>query len=290
MLPDWLKPVPWQARGNDPATRQSLILARTEPIFLREVLTWEPRWQRLLFQILTPAHMLAHFSIDPIRLTDPTGRPVAFVHAGADGASLRFELFHEGAAAEPLGELELADTLFNQIEVVWVTVQNPQALRYDIDLLPDGSSSFRGTAGRNRVAEEAAMLAGLAPGQVRKGLRAFGWLMDRIETLMICLNQPTYIAQPLFYHTAVMFERYGFGYVQGEAAMEEIQREFQPGGKLCLRLDGSTPFRRPEMADTIRGRAWAIHDGVLDAPWDRVKMIKRVGVNAGVNTAPQVLW
>jgi hypothetical protein len=39
----------------------------------------------------------------------------------------------------------------------------------------------------------------------------------------------------------------------------------------------------------VRGRAWAIHDGildVLDARWDGLRMIKQVGRHAGAETFP----
>ncbi|MGE5248297.1 MAG: hypothetical protein ACM3L8_08110, partial [Verrucomicrobiota bacterium] len=79
-------------------------------------------------------------------------------------------------------------------------------------------------------------------------------------------------------------ERNGFQYIKGKERMLWIDREFQPGGELHARLDGSTPFRRPENARTVRGRSWAIHDGVLGEPWESPKMYKTVGVDAGVNT------
>ena len=134
------------------------------------------------------------------------------------------------------------------------------------------------------------MLAGLAPGQIRRGLRAARWLMERVETLMLCLNQREFIVQPLYYHAAVLFEQLGFTYIQGQALMDSISEGFAPDGTLRARLDGSTPFRRLEQAGTIRGRSWAIHDGVLDKPWDDVRLVKRIGVNAGVNTCPGIQW
>lgn len=66
--------------------------------------------------------------------------------------------------------------------------------------------------------------------------------------------------------------------------MEYIDREFRPGGVLHARLDGSTPFRKPEQWKTVRGRSWAIHDGILDRPWESPKMYKKVGVHGGVST------
>jgi len=156
--------------------------------------------------------------------------------------------------------------------------------------MPDGSSTLRGTALRNIPAEIAAMRAGLAPGQVRKGLRHLQRLLQDLEQVFAAMHQYEFDVEPLFYHAAVLFERYGFRYSRGEAFMRRIHEGFAPGGDLRARMDGSTPFRQPEMADTIRGRSWAIHDGILDEPWDGVKMYKRLGVHAGINTAPNVPW
>jgi hypothetical protein len=291
MLPGWLKPVPSGDRnGPDAAPAVDLTRGSQAPVFLRDVAAWDVDRQRMLFQTLVPVDMLVKYGIDPVSLTDPHGRSVAYARTGLGMGSYRFELYHTGGALEPMAELELADTQFNQIEVVWVTLQDPLAHRYDIDVLPGGASTMRGTVGRNLVAEEAAMAAGLAPGQVRRGLRAFGWLAERIETLMLCLNQREYMAQPLFYHTALLFERYGFSYVQGQALMEDLHAGFLPGGDLRERLDGSTAFREPALADSIRGRSWAIHDGIAGDRWDRVRMVKRLGVNAHVRTAPGIVW
>ena len=45
--------------------------------------------------------------------------------------------------------------------------------------------------------------------------------------------------------------------------MKRIHELFQPGGELFKKMDRSTPFRKPELAQTVRGRSWAIHDGIL---------------------------
>lgn len=288
MMPGWLKSVPPDDR-DAAAPRLDLTRGREEPVSLREVSAWDVEQQRMLFRILVPVHLLVRYHVDPLHLTDAEGRSVAFARRGMNEGSYRFELYDQGDAFEPMAELELADTQFNQIEVVWVTLQDPHAHRYDVDRLPDGSTTLRGSAGRNLIAEEAAMMAGLAPGQVRRGLRAFGWLVERIETLMLCLNQREYMAQPLFYHTAILFEQHGFGYVQGQALMEEVHAGFQPGGEFHARLDASSPFRRAVLAGSIRGRSWAIHDGVIGERWDRVKMVKRLGVDACVRTAADVI-
>jgi len=51
-------------------------------------------------------------------------------------------------------------------------------------------------------------------------------------------------------------------------------------------LDGSTPFRRADAWKTIRGRSWAIHDGILGEPWHGIRMYKQVGKHAGMDTFP----
>ncbi len=291
VIPGWIKP-PLRPAHDALAEegREQLSPPTEEPIFLREVSRWDLRWQRMLFQVLVSPKLLVQYQIDPIKLTDPQGRPVAFARVGQDQSSYRLELLPSGDSPEPMAEIELSDTQFNQIEVVWVALQDPFAPRFQVDTMPDGTSTGRGTLCRNLVAEEAAMAAGLAPGQVRRGLRALKWLAERLETLMLCLNQREYVVQPLFYHTAVLFEQLGCSYVQGQSRMEAIHQGFLPGGELRRRLDGSTPFRRPEQADSIRGRSWAIHDGILDQPWDRVRMVKRIGIHAGVNTCPNIPW
>lgn len=290
VIPAWLKSPPRNDRAAAVSDRRDLSHALGQPIFLREVAEWDARWQRMLFQILVPLRLLSDFNIDPVTLTDPQGRSVAFCRTGNDGASFRLELYPSGDAAEPIGEIEFADTPFNQIAVVWVALQDPSAPRFDIDVMPNGEPTLRGSVCRNLQAEETAMMTGLAPGQIRRGLRASRWLIERVETLMLCLNQRQFVVQPLYYHTAVLFEQLGFTYMQGQGLMDSIDEGFGPSGSLRARLDGSTPFRRSEQADTIRGRSWAIHDGILDQPWDDVRLVKRLGVNAGVNTCPGIPW
>ncbi|MGH2524956.1 MAG: hypothetical protein ACRDH2_20805, partial [Anaerolineales bacterium] len=100
---------------------------------------------------------------------------------------------------------------------------------------------------------------------------------------------PMYFIEPLAYHNAVVFERYGFAYQQGRRWMESLNTRFSPGGDLPAKLDGSTPFRQPGAQDSIRGRSWAIHDGLLGEPYTEVHMYKHIGKHAGVTTAPSEL-
>jgi hypothetical protein len=40
----------------------------------------------------------------------------------------------------------------------------------------------------------------------------------------------------------------------------------------------------------VRGRSWALHDGVAGHAWGGVKMYKATGRHAGVNTFPGGLY
>jgi acetoin utilization protein AcuC len=99
-----------------------------------------------------------------------------------------------------------------------------------------------------------------------------------------------YYVEPLYYHNAVIFERYGFAYQVGKRRMEQIQAGFREGGELSLRLDGSNPFRSSHAADRVRLRSWAIHDGILGEPFTNVTMYKRVGKSADINTTSSSEW
>lgn len=273
-----------------PPMRFDLSLPDPRPIPLSEVCSWDENWQRMLFRNLLPVSILTKLGVDPITLCDADGRPVAHVIVGKSRSSVRLELYASADDTDATVEMELSDTPFNQIEFVWLALQDTRTTRYDIDFLPDGQLTMRGTVRRNLVAEVAAMAAGLAPGQIYKGFGLSVQLVSRLESFMAALCQRAIIAQPLFYHTAVLFEQLGFTYVQGQALMERIHKGFSPGGDLLARLDGSTAFRRPEMANSVRGRSWAVHDGILGSEWTRVRMIRRLGYSGTVNTCPGVPW
>ena len=130
------------------------------------------------------------------------------------------------------------------------------------------------------------MEAGLAPGQVRRGLRLFRQVLPLVESFASELGKEQISVEGLFYHHAILYERYGFGYLTGRDRMEEIHRGFQPGGELYRRLDGSTPFRMPEAAATARGRSWAIRDGILEEPWRIPRLYRIVGRTMAMPTFP----
>ena len=95
-----------------------------------------------------------------------------------------------------------------------------------------------------------------------------------------------YLIEPLFYHSAILYERHGCGYLLGREVMEAIHDGFALDGPLAAGLDNSSPFRLPAAADTVRGRSWALHDGLAPSAWGGVKMYRVAGRPAGINTFP----
>lgn len=240
-----------------------------------------------LYRTLLPLQVLAAFDINPRTWQNPEKQ--SQVRLQADEGSEKVKLT-AWAGSNPENEffyLELADNAYGGIDLNFLVASNPFSPRFGTDLDEQGRETLFGTVHRNLREEERAMRAGLAPGQVRTGLRCSQIVFTHIETFLTLLAQHALTLEPMTYASAWIFERRGFAYARGHQLMDTIHSEFQPGGALHKALDGSSPFRQPDQWRTVRGRAWAIHDGILaaiDRKWDSLKMIKRVGHQAGVNT------
>jgi hypothetical protein len=200
------------------------------------------------------------------------------------------ELRHELGFEDPLLYSHITDTMNGQIHVLLYIVNDPLSTRFNIDKMPDGTPTEFGIFRRNMDAEIAAMNAGLAPGQVRQGLRMLNHSIGSFDKFVEYLGHEVYFIDPLSYHNAIVFERYGFQYQQGRRRMEGIHRGFSEAGEFRSLLDGTSPFRQPEYAQSIRGRSWAIHDGILGEPYTDIIMYKTVGRHAGVDTFPGAEW
>jgi hypothetical protein len=239
-----------------------------------------------IYQQLLPPEILQRFDINSETLTDEQGRPLFECRPGI--LYVKLALYHAWKAEDPVLYVQLADTPNHQIEVVLLIVNDPHSERFNTDRMPDGTSTFFSTLARNVTEEVRAMKAGLAPGQVRRGLGLTRRLIATMEQFVTLLHHDVFYVQPLAYHNAILFERLGFAYQLGLEKMAWINREFESDGVLLKRLDGSTPFRQPGAECTVRGRSWAIHDGILGEPFTGVKMYKRVGIHAGISTTLQL--
>jgi hypothetical protein len=249
----------------------------------------EPVKERIYFDLLPP-NLLADYGIDPQTLCDAEGHRLVTFTCPVGSSLVQIDVRPEPDFRDPLLYLELTDTRLNQIEVMLFLVNDPNSERFDTDLDWQGRRTKFGTLRRNIPEEIRAMEAGLVPGQVRRGLRLTRPQIPLLERFFLRLGHDYYLMEPLGYHNAVILERLGCNYVQGLRKMQRIHQEFQPGGYLYRKLDGSTPFRQPDAWRSIRGRSWAIHDGILGEPWHGVRMYKRVGIHAGVDTFPGGLY
>jgi hypothetical protein len=228
--------------------------------------------KRGIYAQLIPPAIFPKFQIDPDSCCNAAGEPVLHCMCAPRTSYVRIELHHHPQAQDPVFLLEMQDTPFGDIEILFLNMNDPYAERFNIDLDAAGNNTVCATLSRNIPEEIRAMQAGLAPGQIRRGLRLFRsfWIQARLFGQRFGIKHVK--VEPLAYHNAIMHEFYGFRYMRGRDIMERIDREFASDGVLFERLDGSNPFRHPSFAFSIRGRSWAIHDGILGEPWQCPRM------------------
>jgi hypothetical protein len=251
-----------------------------------EINALPPDVRNACYARLMPVELLDRLRIDRRTLTGVHGERLFRVTAPADKPWARVEVRASHEDRDPVLLVDVEMSPLSIPELAFVQINDPTSPRYAIDRDPDGQDTLFGTVSRNLAEEERALAAGLAPGQVRCGLRMLGRVLACMDDFCRVLNTELYLIEPLFYHSAILYERRGCGYLMGREQMEEIHRGFAPDGPLTARLDGSTPFRGPGFARTVRGRSWAIADGVLGGPFVGVKMYKAPGRSANVSTFP----
>jgi hypothetical protein len=244
-----------------------------------------------LYGRLIPADVCARYGVDPASGENGDGHRLLRVFAPAAESWARVELRAARDDRDPLILVDVEMGPFAVPELSFVQIADPAAERFGVDRDPDGQDTLFGTVGRNLAEERRALAAGLAPGQVRRGLRLLGRVLDAMEGFCRLLGKELFLIEPLFYHSALLYERHGCGYLLGRELMDEVHAAFGPGGRLHRALDGSTAFRQPGFDRTIRTRSWAIHDGVLalldgGRSWGGVKMYRLAGRPAGVSTFP----
>ncbi len=234
--------------------------------------------------------MLDRFGIDRQTLRNPQGERVVLIDASPRIGAVEIKVWRQLSDSDPVLYFQLADTANNQIVVLLLVINDPDSPRFSVDRDWSGEPTKFGTLSRNVEEEVRAMQAGLAPGQVRRGLKMARRSLPILESFVARLGHAMFFLEPLAYHTAILFERYGCNYSMGHKRMDTIHHEFQPGGELFKRLDGSSPFRMPGAEKTVRGRSWAIQDGILGEPFTDIHMYKNIGLEAGIETFPHAMW
>ena len=259
------------------------------PITLRQINSLPDHAKRRIYRILLPTNLLAQYGIDPITWKGPDGGQHIRIKGEQETGRVDVSVRKSADSPDEILILELADNAYDGIELNLILINDPDSPRFRVDQDENGRPTLFGTARRNLAEEERAMKAGLAPAQARSSLRASRQVLEHLETFLAALGQRAYFLEPLTYASAWLFERRGFAYVRGHKLMDDIHEQFQPGGKLYQALDGSTPFRQQDQWRTVRGRAWAIQDGILEmleTHWDGLRMVKQIGRDAGVDTFP----
>jgi hypothetical protein len=249
--------------------------------------------RRRLYRVLLPPRLLTQFEINPYTWEANSGEICVHLTEKTSPGLLNISIIHPANPDDPFFTIELQDNALNGIDLNFLIINNPESPRFNTDINDEGKSTLFGTVNRNVDAEIQSMQAGLSPGQTRVGLRASREVFAHIEAFFMLLGHQALFLEPLTYTSAWIFEKRGLAYIRGHKLMDTINKEFSPGGLLDNALNGSTIFRQSDMRSTVRGRAWAIHDGILeaiDARWDDLRMIKQIGKHAGANTFPNAIF
>jgi hypothetical protein len=280
-----------QKIGPDPnhVSVSQLIGDANLPVTIKALNSLPENPKLRLYRTLIPIQVLAGLDINPRTWKNPDKLQQVRLDAEQGSDKVKITAWYGNDPQNEFFYLELADNQYNGIDLNFLIANDPTSEKFRTDYDDEGIETLFGTVRRNLGEEEKAMRAGLAPGQIREGLRCSSVVFNHIETFLTMMAHHAFFLEPLTYVSAWIFEKRGFAYSKGHQLMDTIHKEFQPGGELHKALDGSTPFRQPHQSKTVRGRAWAIHDGILqviDRKWDNLKMIKQVGRHAGVNTFP----
>lgn len=239
--------------------------------------------KRVIYTRVIPLELIDRFHLNPY-FVNKKGQDLLRLKAAPGSTSVELSLYHKYGFQDPIIYGHITDTINGQLHILLYILNDPESHRFNVDQLRDGTPTKFGISHRNFEAELAAMQAGLSPGQIRRGPHLLSAAMRTFEEFVKKLGHDIYFAEPLYYHNAIVFERYGFTYQQGRRLMLRIQEGFSPNGELRSVLDGNTPFRSYEAVNSIRLRSWAIHDGILGQPFTNVTMYKRVGHHHGIST------
>ena len=288
-----VKPEPTSSPASGNISVSQLIGDAHLPVTIKALNSLPVNPKLRLYRTLIPVQVLAEFDINPRTWKNPDKLIQVRLDAEQGSDKVKITAWYGEDPVNEFFYLELADNPYNGIDLNFLIVSNPLGERFSTDKDEENRDTLFGTVHRNLIEEEKAMQAGLAPGQVRIGLRSSQVVFTHLESFLTMMAHHAFFLEPLSYVSAWIFEKRGFAYTKGHQLMDTIHMEFQPGGKLHKALDNSTPFRQPAQWKTVRGRAWAIHDGILEAidrKWDDLKMIKQVGRHAGANTFPDAKY
>jgi hypothetical protein len=244
---------------------------------------------------LVPRSIFERFEIDPKTLLNQYGERVVRGIFPRDENLGCIEVQSRAGDKDCIFSCQVSlESFMESLHLDFLIINDPLSERFYIDVDEQGRDTLYGTRSRNIPEELRAMEAGLAPGMVRRGLRLMREFVKCSDSFMESLGLKSITTDAFFYHNAILWEKYGLTYFRGKKEMDNIHKEFQPGGSLYEKLDDATPFRRKGMEKTIRGRSWAIYDGiyedVFDEEWESPIMYKTQGKDFKVNTFPDPIY
>ena len=231
--------------------------------------------KRETYARIIPPELLELYDIQN-DLMDPHGNDLFQLDCPPGSTDVELALYHAVDARDPIIFGHLTDTIHGQLHILLYGMNDINSPRFDVDQLPDGTKTNFGYNQRNLEAEELALNAGLAPGQIYRGPHLFQQSLKQFESFVACMGQELFFVEPLYYHVALIFENYNFHYQSGKKFIDRINSGFSQDGDLISRLDGSNPFRQPKAAAHLRLRSWAVHDNILGEQFSNVTMYKHI--------------
>jgi len=150
-------------------TAQWLSEDASVPATLKQLNELPEGAKKRIYRALIPPDLLTKFNIDPISWKGRGDHQLTLKAEPLSG-EVNISISKMSDSSEEFFCLQLLDNAINGIDLNFLLISDPLSSRFDTDRHADGSLTLFGKARRNLVAEEQAKQAGLAPGQVRKGL------------------------------------------------------------------------------------------------------------------------
>ena len=164
---------------------------------------------------LMPADVCARFGVNRATGLNGAGHRLMRIFAPPDQSWARVELRASRDDRDPVVLVDVEVGPFGVPELSFVQVTDPASQRFGIDRDDDGQETLLGTLTRNLREERRAAAAGLAPGQVRPGLGLLGRVLEAMEDFCHLFGKDLFLVEPLFYHSALLYERHGCDYLLG---------------------------------------------------------------------------
>ncbi|HQU14458.1 MAG TPA: hypothetical protein PKV70_09440, partial [Thermodesulfobacteriota bacterium] len=162
-----------------------------------------------LLSLLVPSRLFSMFSIAPRTFRNPSGIECVKFTCPDEMPFFQIDVRRDPADTDAAYFLDVSTSAFGQMEISFIIVNDPDGERFGIDLDENGRETYFGTARRNVPEELRAMEAGLAPGQVRRGLRMMSEMVACWDAFFGRMGYKFYFLEPLGYNSAILYERAG---------------------------------------------------------------------------------